>query len=226
MPVEIICRTCGTPFRVKPSWVGRVHSCSIECRKAATRAKRERVCEQCGNSFQAFYSSDGRFCSPDCYTEYRRGLTPEEREAAMTGCRAAITGKKRSLQDLCNRAAGKQRSAKMSDDEREIMQALNDAGLYPIPLYAVSKYNIDFAFPDLMFGIEYNGGNWHNSPKKRIGDEVKGAFLDSEGWTVLTFPRLDKQRQSDSGNTSIKLSELVRQVQEVVHRLLLAQSGI
>lgn len=140
-----------------------------------------------------------------------------DRLAMTAASRAIITGKKRSHEDLCKRAKGKQHNAKVSGDEAEILAAMNAAGLHPIPLFAVDKYNIDFAFPALMLGIEYNGGNWHNTPAKIEGDARKLAFLESEGWSILVFPRLARaRRQRDSGNARIELAELVRQVAEHV----------
>ena len=57
-------------------------------------------------------------------------LPYEEREALMRPARLAIAGKRRSHDDLCRRALGKQRTARMSDDEAEIFGALWEAGLH------------------------------------------------------------------------------------------------
>lgn len=130
----------------------------------------------------------------------------------MAGARAAIIGHKRSHADLCNRAKGKQRAAKLSGDELAIMEAFNSAGLHPVPLFAVDKYNIDFAFPDAMLAVEYNGGNWHNSPAKRASDEVKAEYLHKAGWRLIVFPRIDKPRTNNSGNRTVTIPEIVRQV--------------
>lgn len=162
-------------------------------------------------------ASEGLFCSNDCYTAHRRSLPSEERAALMAEATKRIRGAKRSYEDLCKRAQGKQRNAKVSGDEAEILAALNAAGLHPVPLLAIGKYNIDFGFPDAMLAVEYNGGNWHNSPAKKEADASKRAFLESEGWHLVVFPRLARERRSrDSGNARIELDELVRQVSEHV----------
>ena len=76
---------------------------------------------------------------------------------------------------------------------------------------------VDFAFPDAKIAVEYNGGNWHNTPQKRACDEIKTAFLRQQGWTILIFPRLAKVRQTNSGNERVPLKDLVQQVSAVVH---------
>ena len=146
-------------------------------------------------------------------------LTPDERESVMRGCRVATRGMKQTDEHRHKIARTKQDRAVLSDDESEIMGALNAVGLNPIPLYAVHRYNIDFAFPDVKLAIEYNGGNWHNTPKKRRGDEIKTAYLESQGWTVVYFPRLAKDRWVDSGNERITLDDLVSEVRRLILHL-------
>ena len=180
-----------------------------------------KVCAQCGQSFTRPDWAVWRravYCSPDCRVNATRALPAEERAALMASATAKIRGSKRSHEDLCKRAATKQARAVLSGDEAEIMAALNARGLVPVPVYAVDKYNIDFAFPDAMVAVEYNGGNWHNTPKKVAEDEVKAAFLNANGWTLLVFPRLAKRRRVDSGHARILLADLVAQVEAVVHR--------
>lgn len=223
MPITMICEHCGADFRVKPSRAarGNVRYCSASCMYAARRTIPDATCQHCGKVYRPYGVGLGdRFCSLACYTEYRRALPAHERAELMAVATSHIRGNKRTHDDLCKRAAGKQRSGKISADEREILQALNDAGLFPVPLFAVDKYNLDFAFPDVLIGIEYNGGNWHNLPEKRRGDELKYALLRDLGWTILVFPRLAKQRVVDSGNVRIALHELVRHVGEAVHNAI------
>jgi very-short-patch-repair endonuclease len=144
-------------------------------------------------------------------------LTPEERESLMSGCRAATRGAKQTDAHRQKIARTRQDRVALSGDEAEIMSALNSVGLNPVPLYAIHRYNIDFAFPDVKLAIEYNGGNWHNTPKKRRADEVKTAYLESSGWTVVFFPRLDKPQANDAGNERIAVDRLVNEVQRLIH---------
>lgn len=155
----------------------------------------------------------------ECYSVFRRSLSADQRAALMGKATARIRGSKRSHEDLCKRARTKQERAVLSGDEADIMAALNAIDLCPVPLYAIDKYNLDFAFPDLKVAVEYNGGNWHNTPKKRAEDEVKAAFLAAHGWQLLVFPRLAKRRRVDSGNARILLDDLIAHVHEAVtHR--------
>jgi very-short-patch-repair endonuclease len=134
-----------------------------------------------------------------------------DRLAMTAASRSIIRGRPRSHDELCRRAQTKQERAVLSGDEAEIMAAFAAAGLHPIPLYAVDKYNIDFAFPEQELAIEYHGGNWHNTPTHQAGDERKAAFLRNQGWRLLVFPRLDKPQPNNAGNRRIAIDEIVRQ---------------
>lgn len=150
-----------------------------------------------------------------------RKMDYDARMAMTANSRAIITGKRRSHDDLCRRALGKQQKAILSDDEAEIMAALYEAGLHPIPLYAVDKFNVDFAFPDIKLAVEYHGGNWHNTRKKRDSDAAKARLLAAEGWTLLVFPRLYRpiSYKIRGGNKSVKLDALVAKVERAVRHL-------
>jgi len=223
MLIPSTCEYCGADFGAPSKEVarGRGRFCSRSCHYASKRTIPVTTCRQCGKEFRPFSGSAGLFCSMECYNAFRRGLTSEQRAALMSEATARIRGSKRSSDDLRKRAATKQTRATLSDDEIEILSALNEVGLHPVPHYAVDKYNIDFAFPDVMIAVEYNGGNWHNTPKKRAEDEIKAGFLASLGWSLLVFPRIAKRRRVDSGNARILLPDLVREVHAAVtHRSL------
>lgn len=179
-----------------------------------------KTCQQCGNEYTRpgwKVWRDSIYCSSGCYTAYRNSLTPDERAALMAKATSRITGSKRSHDDLCKRARTKQERGVLSGDEAEIMDGFIAAGLNPIPLYAVDKFNIDFAFPDERVAIEYHGGNWHNTAEKRTQDERKRRYLESIGWTVRAFPRIDKPQANNAGNERITVSELVRVVAALLH---------
>ena len=134
----------------------------------------------------------------------------------MAEARSATRGIRQTDEHRYKIAKSKQDRCLLSDDEAEILNAFQRAGLYPTPLFAIHRYNIDFAFTDEMVAVEYNGGNWHNTPKKVAEDKVKFEYLRSQGWTVLVFPRLKRTRLVDSGNEAIALIDLV---EAVVHTL-------
>lgn len=220
MPVTLACLHCGATIRIKPSCVTPTGNfCSKPCAYAHRRKHPDQTCEQCRKTFRPIArGSLARFCSNDCYAAFRQSLPPEQRAELMANATARIRGAKRSHDDLCKRARTKQDRAVLSADESEIMAALRLTGLNPIPVYAIDKYNIDLAFPDQRIAVEYNGGNWHNTPQKMAEDQVKSAFLAEHGWTLLVFPRLLKRRRVDSGNARIALADLVSQVDAAVHR--------
>jgi len=216
--IDSTCAQCGASISVKRiDFKESGNFCSKACAYESRRTIEDATCEQCGVVFRPLAASEGRFCSNACYTNFRLSLPTDERAKLMASATAKIRGSKRSLHDLSKRARTKQDIAKLSGDEAEIMAALNNAGLYPVPLFALGKYNIDFAFPDQMVAVEYNGGNWHNTPIKRAADEIKSEFLRAEGWKLLTFARLDKPQVNNAGNRRIAISDIVLLVAQSVH---------
>lgn len=220
MPVAMTCERCGAAFSVKPSRAARgdTRFCSHRCKGASMRTLPDATCERCGKTYRPHSGRTGRnFCSAACYATFRRALPPDQRAALMVEATNRIRGTARSHADLCKRARTKQERAALSGDEAEIMAALVAAGFAPVPLLAIDKFNVDFGFPDRRIAVEYHGGNWHASPKKRAQDERKAAFLREAGWTLLVFPRLDRPRRNDSGNNRINLADMVRRIAEAVH---------
>ena len=127
--------------------------------------------------------------------------TYEEQLRITAKSRAAITGKKRSHADLCKRAIGKQRNAKLSKYEKLLYDRLIDLGYFPIPSFAVDKYNIDLAFPEKRIAIEVNGGNWHSTERRKIKqDNSKKSFMDAERWLLIPV----STRRKDWVNVAIK----------------------
>lgn len=172
-----------------------------------------KTCDHCGEQFTRpdwKVWREARYCGGDCYTAARRALPATERAALMANATARIRGATRSHEDLCKRARTKQDRATLSDDEREILAAMSAADLDPIPHYALDKYNIDFAFPAERVAVEYQGGNWHNTPLKREQDERKASFLKSQGWHLIVLPRLDKPQPNNAGNRRIAIDDVVR----------------
>ncbi len=146
----------------------------------------------------------------ECRKRYIAALPEADKEALMAGCRAATRGAKQSDDHRRKIAKTRQERIPLSGDESKIMAAYETAGLHPVPLYALDRYNIDFAFPEQKLAVEYDGGNWHNTPKKRASDERKEAFLRDHGWRLLRFPRIDKPQDNNAGNERITLDEIVQ----------------
>lgn len=218
--VERTCERCGKSFQAKPSHVARGKSrfCSKSCAYQSARTLPDKTCEVCGTTFRPYGSKyPSRFCSVMCRGVHLHSLPRERREAIMAPARAAVRGRKQTDEHRHKIARTKQAICKLSDDEQAILAAYHEAGLRPIPLYAVHRYNIDFAFPDHKLAVEYSGGNWHVTPAKQAADDVKATYLRSEGWTILTFPRLNKPQANNAGNTRIGIEEIVRQTRDALH---------
>lgn len=141
-------------------------------------------------------------------------MTYEQRLSMTAAGRSVITGRKRSHDDLCKRARTKQDRAQLSGDELVILEAMHAAGLHPVPLLAVDKFNIDFGFADAMLAVEYHGGNWHNSAAKQAQDARKREYLEAHGWRVIVFPRIRKGNRH--GSRSIQVEALVKAVHGAV----------
>ena len=99
----------------------------------------------------------------------------------------AAKGYRRSDDALINRALSVQEKAKLSKLEKFILEYFNNNGLFPIPLYAIYKFNIDLAFPEHKLAVEIHGGNFHTTPKKIKQDMAKEEYLKSIGWNIVVI---------------------------------------
>ena len=84
MPVEKVCESCGTKFRVPPSKAESVRFCCRECKTAAGRLVL--TCSACGEVFERVKSSQARssadYCSLDCYRATAAGRPQVRAEPA------------------------------------------------------------------------------------------------------------------------------------------------
>lgn len=74
--------------------------------------------------------------------------------------------------------------------EKEMDSILQEIGLlgasYDYPIRAKYRYRIDFAFPDINFGIECDGEYWH--PPKNEHDRRRDGFMKhNKKWIILRF---------------------------------------
>ena len=110
--------------------------------------------------------------------------TTEERAAVTAKAHAAVRGLKRSKEDLEKRAQGKE-YAPMSKWELWFAKWLLGANITGFKHnYALSIYNVDFAFPEHKIAIEIDGGGWHSSERKKLQDVNKETYLTEQGWTL------------------------------------------
>ena len=82
-----------------------------------------------------------------------------------------------------------------------------------VPQYPVvvegHGYRIDFAIPEAMVAIEYDGGDWHSTPEQVASDAVRQARLERAGWRVLRF---DKSHlySPEAGGILREIAEAIR----------------
>lgn len=56
-----------------------------------------------------------------------------------------------------------------------------------VPQQPVGKYRIDFAIPELKFGIEIDGLAYHNGQESFMRDRSRQREIESQGWRIVRF---------------------------------------
>jgi hypothetical protein len=60
-----------------------------------------------------------------------------------------------------------------------------------IAVDGVPTYRLDLAYPHARIAIEYNGEEFHTAEADRERDQVRRAWLEAHGWTVIVVDRSD-----------------------------------
>jgi hypothetical protein len=85
--------------------------------------------------------------------------------------------------------------------ESEARLAMLDGGLpEPVLQYEVIDrdgllWRLDFAWPDALVAVEYDGFDWHSSPDHLRQDRQKRAALEEMGWRLLSVVGDDVRRR-------------------------------
>jgi very-short-patch-repair endonuclease len=81
------------------------------------------------------------------------------------------------------------RGKQLTNIEKEMQNILTEIGLlnssYDYPVRSKYRYRIDFAFPEINFGIECDGEYWH--PPENKHDKRRDGFLGRREWFILRF---------------------------------------
>lgn len=46
-------------------------------------------------------------------------------------------------------------------------------------------WRLDFAWPDLRVGAEYDGLDWHSGPETLVRDRRRSSALQEVGWSIV-----------------------------------------
>ncbi|MET0898733.1 MAG: DUF559 domain-containing protein [Mycobacterium sp.] len=85
--------------------------------------------------------------------------------------------------------------------ESEARLAMYDGGLpdpelqYEIIDRDGRLWRVDFAWPDQMLAVEYDGYDWHSGPEDFTKDRQKQAALTELGWTVMSIVSDDVRKR-------------------------------
>lgn len=158
----------------------------------------------------------GRAATEPAWTavEVARGLRRPRALATLDAALRSRTCGRRQLQSAAARQAGRRGIVTVreliplaapgaeSPMESEARLVMHDGGLVPPVLqYEIVDRNwqtwrVDFAWPDQMLAVEYQGYDWHSSPESLRRDCQKRAALGEVGWTLLAIVSDDVRRRS------------------------------
>lgn len=158
---------------------------------------------------------DGRPATEAGWTavEVARGLRRPRALATLDAALRSGTCERRQLRAAAARQAGRRgivhvrelvplaAAESESPMESEARLAMHDGGLPPPVLqYEIVDRNwqtwrVDFAWPDRLVAVEYEGFDWHSSPEQLRHDRQKRAALREVGWTVHSIVADDVRRR-------------------------------
>lgn len=121
---------------------------------------------------------------------YKR-MSPEQRDELTKSAHDAVRGIKRTKDDLCKRAIGKERSGKFgSVAEKELFYLLKERGVVPIPQKALWIYNIDLSIGNIAVEMTGRARKPDYIPiyKERIKYILNRGFILVYVWANTVFP--------------------------------------
>ena len=104
-----------------------------------------------------------------------------------------------------------------SGPETRLMALLESADLPAVvPQFEVRvagrRYRLDFALPEAMVAIEYDGEQFHSTPQQKASDRERQRRLEDAGWHVLRFDRTHLY-SPESGAIIRAVSDAIRTTQ-------------
>jgi very-short-patch-repair endonuclease len=121
----------------------------------------------------------------------RHDVTLWSLERSLTALRQAPGRHPAKLWTLLGERGSESESAE-SPREMRLARALREAGLpAPVPQHWVrvgeDRFRLDFAYPDALIAIEYDGWDPHRSRTAFDHDRRRDRLLQLAGWRVLRF---------------------------------------
>ena len=105
-----------------------------------------------------------------------------------------------------------------SGPEARLLTLLEDSSLpTAVPQFEVlvagARYRLDFAIPQVLVAVEYDGHEFHSTEEQRKHDAIRQERLEAAGWLVLRFDRTDLYRP-DNGAVLREVATAVRNQRE------------
>jgi Protein of unknown function (DUF559) len=178
----------------------------------------------------SFTTIDGRPATAPAWTavEVARSLYRPRALATLDAALRSGTCVSRELHRAAARQAGRRgivtvreliplaRPEAESPMESEARLAMHDGGLTPPVLqYEILDrdgrlWRVDFAWPEQMLAVEYDGFDWHSGPDDFTRDRQKRAALHELGWTVMSIVADDVRKKN---------REMVRRIDRQLNRV-------
>lgn len=136
----------------------------------------------------------------------------KERARLASAAHDAVRGMRRTDEDLCKRAKGKEINLSHSTrSEAIVLDLLHLCGLNCTPQKAVGKYNIDIAVNEPPIAVEIFGGSWHASGKHATRYVQRTKYLLDRGWHCV-FIWVSRKTPLEAGAAAyiVALAEKIR----------------
>jgi very-short-patch-repair endonuclease/predicted nucleic acid-binding Zn ribbon protein len=157
------------------------------------REKLHKNCLWCQTSFVTL-KKNKRFCSQRCATKYnwqdenyRNNLTVQLQQRIASGNHKGWSARSK---------------LEPSFPEKVVIDILEELNIKLERELKISKWFIDFADTERKIAIEIDGKQ-HNLPERKSSDELKDAYLFSQGWQVyrIKWKKLTKEIRQELKDT-------------------------
>jgi very-short-patch-repair endonuclease len=110
-------------------------------------------------------------------------MTQEERSRYARAAHDAVRGIRRTMEDLCKRAKGKElRQSHVTRIELICVRMLEDFGFSCITQKAIGPYNVDIAITKPPIAVEIFGGHWHSTGRHAARFRKRFDYIINAGW--------------------------------------------